>query len=388
MSMLNEARRGSITDDRDRSFMGRVREIVPWKGDDIKEIIRKLVYITAIGVLVYSAYDAYIFKFGSKSMIDDQHMLSELYNNPTSSTAEDQTPSAQPAVSTAPDSPDSPVVSENNPASPDTEAKQPVSKYPAGMLPNFEKLYDINPDIVGWIRIDGLYVDEDAPEDKLELAVDYPVFQGEDNDFYLEHDFSKAEANYGSIYADYRATVAGENRSDNVTLYGHDMASGRYFAKLHEYNKKSSASFVREHRLVNFSTLFEQDQYIIFACYLVSVNEKDDNQPIFRYHNVIDFGGDLAKFDYWYKNVMYRNYYITDIDCDINDQYLSLSTCAYEMSDTRFVVVARKLREGEDPSVYSYRTNPKKHLPEKYYTAFGLEMPKDDGPDYEYYIPE
>ena len=52
MSMLNEARRGTLTDDRDRSFMGRLKELLPWKGDDTKEIMRKLVYIVAVVCLV------------------------------------------------------------------------------------------------------------------------------------------------------------------------------------------------------------------------------------------------------------------------------------------------------------------------------------------------
>lgn len=375
MSMLNEAQRGSLSDGRDRSLKGRIKELIPWKGDEPKEIIRKIVFLAATAALIYWCYTAYIYFFGSKTMIKDQQHLSDLFEAP-------------PAVT------DSTGVTEPNPTVTEPVGEQggeqtaPPSKYPAGMLSRFESLYDINPDIVGWIKIDGLYVDDKAPEDELTLAVNYPVLQSDDNDYYLAHDFYGSTKDYGSIYADYRADLSADSRSDNVTLYGHDMATGYYFARLHKYNDRSDAEFVSEHRVIDFYSLFSEDRYIIFACFLTGIYEDDDNQPLFRYHSTVDFD-DIADFDYWYKNVMYRNYYITDIDCNMDDEYLTLSTCSYEISDSRFVVVARKLREGEDPSVYTYSSNPKKHLPKKFLEVFNPDAITDDGgPDYEYYIPE
>ena len=378
MSMLNEARRGSITDDRDRSFMGRVKEILPWKGDSIKELIRKAVFIGAVCVLAYSAYDAYIYNFGSKTMINDQEHLSELYNGVT-----------PPAVTTAPvANPDGAQPDTPEPDTPDTQPEGdapqtdlPASKYPVGMSSNFEQLYDINPDIVGWIKVDGIFL-----EDTDTLAINYPVVFGIDNDHYLHYDFFGNEADYGTLFTDCRAKVSGEDRSSNVTIYGHNMKTEYYFHHLRDYNR-TSPTFVSEHRLVEFDTLYSQDQYIIFGCFLVSIHEKDDNQPIFRYHNCIEFNTE-ADFDYWYKNVLYRNYYKTDIECTSSDEYLTLSTCAYDISDSRFVIVARKLREGEDPAAYTYLQNPDRHMPAKWYKAYGYTVPEDDGPDYEAYVPE
>lgn len=377
MSMLNEARRGSLTDDRDRSFKGRIKEIFPWKGDDIKEIIRKLVFISAVGVLCYSAYDAYIYNFGSKEMINDQQDLANLFNNPSVSAP--QTPG-----NTSQEQPSSENQNDNrqDAVQPETDINQPASKYPVGMLSNFEQLYDINSDIIGWISIPGIYL-SDTDE---ELAINYPVVQGDDNDYYLEYDFYGNKQDYGTLFADYRAVVSGENRSSNVTIYGHNMNTEYYFHHLRDYNRLSP-SFLSEHRIVNFSTLYGQEEYIIFACFLVSVNEEDDNQPIFRYHNCVEFNN-AADFDYWYKNVLYRNYCKSDIECTIDDEYLTLSTCSYDISDSRFVIVARKLHEGEDPDSYTYKQNGKRHMPEKWYKANHYDVPHDSGPDYEFYIPE
>lgn len=368
MSMLNEVNRRPITDTKDRSFLGRIRDIVPWKGDSPKEIIRKTVFIVSVGVLIYWCYTAYIYFMGSKTMINDHKELSELYNNSTSDqSAADNLGDNSPLQTTD-------VNSQGNTVS-DQPAIQPQR------LSRFDELYAINPDIVGWLRIDGIYL-----EDTDELAIDYPIVQTTDNDYYLEKDFFGEKQDYGALFADYRANLTGIGRSSNVTIYGHNMKTEYYFHHLRDYNRVSP-SFVSDHRLIDFSTLYSEDQYIIIGCFYVSVNEEDDNQPLFAYHNCVEFNND-AEFDYWYKNVMYRNYYLTDIDCNINDEYLTLSTCAFEISDSRFVVVSRKLRPGEDPSVYTYESNPDRHMPEKWYKANGKKVPVDDGPDYEYYVPE
>ena len=371
--MLDEARREAFYEERDRSLLGRIKEIIPWKGDDIREIARKIVFIGAVGVLIYSAYDAYIYNFGSKTMINDQQNLADMFGSPA------VTDTVQPGNDDALMTSEQPNGSqpEQNP-----NESQPVSKYPVRMLSNFEQLYDINPDIVGWISIPGIYLsDTDGT-----LAINYPVVQTGDNDYYLTHDFFGVEQDYGALYIDYRANAAGENRSSNVTIYGHNMKTEYYLHHLRDYNRLSP-TFVSEHRIVDFSTLYENEKYIIIGAFLVSVNEEDDNQPLFRYHNCVEFK-DLSSFDYWYKNVMYRNYWKTDIECTADDEYLTLSTCSFDISDSRFVVVARKLREGEDPDVYTYSSNNKRHMPEKWYKANGYDVPHDSGPDYEFYIPE
>lgn len=372
MSMLNEARRGSLVDDRDRSLKGRIKEIVPWKGDDIREIIRKIVFIGAVAFLIYWCFYAYVYNVGSKSMIDDQKYLADLLDKATADADNDSNSTQTDTPATVPNNGDQP----GNNGDDQTDHKEP-----AVMMKKFEGLYDLNSDLVGWVSIDGIYLDDGS------LAINYPVVQADDNDYYLENDFFGQKKDYGSLFADYRARVGGDNgRSSVVTIYGHNMKAEAYFHHLRDYNRQS-ASFVSDHRLVNFSSLYSDEQYIIFACFYVSVNEEDDNQPLFQYHNFIDFS-DISQFDYWYKNVMYRNYYLTDIECDINDEYLVLSTCAFEIGDSRFVVVARKLRDGEDPNEYTYESNSKRHMPKKWYTANGMKVPEDDGPDYEYYIPQ
>lgn len=379
MSMLNEVR-PAHTEERDRSFMGRLKELFPWKGDETKEIIRKLIYLTSVAVLVYSAYSAYVYKFGTSDLHEDKDYLSGIYHqdenkdNPDDSSSDNTDSSG--TVTDIPDNPDAVPGTEPDSNGGSQTDSPPPSKYPAGMLKRFEKLYDINSDIIGWLTIDGL-ADKNGVN-----YIDYPVMQTTDNDYYLSHDFLRAEKDYGALFASYQVKITKDSGPRNTVIYGHNMGAGTYFSHLHDYKKR--ASFISEHRLVTYSTLFEENDYIIIGCFLVGIREDQDNLPIFRYHTAFDFKT-IEDFDYWYKNVLYRNYYITDIDCNMEDEYLTLSTCSTEIYDSRFVVVARKLREGEDPSVYSYYSNPDARKPAAFYIAYGMDVPEDDGPDYEYY---
>ena len=54
--------------------------------------------------------------------------------------------------------------------------------------------------VMGWVRVQG-------------TNIDYPVVQGEDNDFYLNHDFNKNYLASGSIFMDYRNDFENDKNS-------------------------------------------------------------------------------------------------------------------------------------------------------------------------------
>lgn len=58
----------------------------------------------------------------------------------------------------------------------DTEAGKETREAPE-ILPKYKELYEMNPDLIGWLAIDG-------------TAIDYPVMQTmEDESYYLSYDF-------------------------------------------------------------------------------------------------------------------------------------------------------------------------------------------------------
>lgn len=380
MSMLNEVRPAE-TVKRDRSFKGRLKELLPWKGDDVKEIVRKLVYITAVCVLIYSFYGVIEYKFGSSDMHESNDYLSNLYNKGEGEP--DNNAVVQPAVTDSPDDVDVPEVSDSANQGDSAQTEPVVTVNPEDLiLPKIKSIYDLNPETIGWLTIDGL------TDPKGGNYIDYPVMQCDDNDYYLSHDFFGKEKKYGALFADCHVKIKYDSGPRNTIIYGHNMGSGSFFAHLHDYKKR--VSFVSEHRLVTFSTLWEKNDYIIIGCFLTGIHEDQDNIPIFKYHIVFDFE-DNTDFIEWYANVMYRSYYTSDIPCSINDEYITLSTCSTEISDSRFVIVARKLRSDEKANnnekamQYNYYSNPDARKPAAFYEAYGERVPDDKGPDYDYY---
>ena len=90
----------------------------------------------------------------------------------------------------------------------------------ASMTVDWDALRAINPDIVAWIYIPG-------------TVINYPVVKGEDNDYYLSHDFNKDAAwlaSYGAIFMDYRNNPDFSDMS--YFLYGHHMNDGSMFADI------------------------------------------------------------------------------------------------------------------------------------------------------------
>jgi len=56
-------------------------------------------------------------------------------------------------------------------------------------------------------------------------------------DFYLKHDFEKQYSDYGVPYAAEDCVI--DPQSDNITIYGHHMKSGKMFGALEDYKSET-----------------------------------------------------------------------------------------------------------------------------------------------------
>ncbi len=223
------------------------------------------------------------------------------------------------------------------------------------MLEKYVEYYELNNDFVGWISIPGL---TDSSGD---MYIDYPVVQADDNSEYLELSFEREKSSAGCIYADYKVPITATSHADNITLYGHSMANGTYFRHLLDY--KNGVDVVQDSYIINFDTLWEENQYVIVACFLIGIYEWQDSEPLFEYYKCRNFDTE-EDYNYFYENIMLRTYYNSNVECEYGDEFLTLSTCAYDFDDSRWVVVARKVREGEDTSGYTYEKNSSRHKPD------------------------
>lgn len=190
-----------------------------------------------------------------------------------------------------------------------------------GMLPGYKDIYEQNNDTVGWIKIEG-------------TKLNYPVLQTpSDPNYYLYRDFDKKDSKRGSIYAWEAANI--DEPSDNITLFGHNMADGSMFACLNAYTSKDAWN---ENNLIFFDTLTEYHTYKIFAVFKTSANLGQG----FSYHKFVD-AENAQEFDEFVSTCKDLAFYETGITPVYGDKLICLSTCEYTLDNGRLVVAAVRI---------------------------------------------
>lgn len=267
----------------------------------------------------------------------------------------EQTP--DPSVTEPPVTTTEPPVTTTEPT---TTTEATTTEPPIEPLSKYEEYYNQNNDFVGWLCIPELTSSSGR------AYINYPVVQTDDNSFYLDKDFDKKKSEAGWIYADYKVPITEKSHADNITFYGHSMKDGTFFRHLLDYKSSSKGlDLLNDAYIINFDTRWEENQYVIVSCFLIGIYDwQDEDEPLFEYFKCRTFDSE-EDFNYFYDNIMLRSYYLSDVECEYGDEFITLSTCAYDFENSRFVVVARKVRDGEDISAYkdTYVKNRNKHMP-------------------------
>lgn len=214
---------------------------------------------------------------------------------------------------TTPETPETPVIHYDD----DTADTLP------DILPEYQTLYSLNKRLIGWVKIDDTYID-------------YPVLQTVNNDYYLNHNFDQEEDKNGSIFLDKDCSIY--PRSTNLILYGHHMRSGRMFGQL---NKYSSEKFYKEHKYIQFDTIYEKGTYEVMYVFRSKIYE--ESEIVFKYYQFTDAVSE-TEFESNMMQMADMSLYDTGVSAEYGDELLTLSTCDYYTSDGRFVVVAKKIR--------------------------------------------
>lgn len=203
-----------------------------------------------------------------------------------------------------------------------SQASKPAKPEENGaILPQYAKLAQQNPNLYGWVKID------DTP-------LNYPVMHTPtDPQMYLRLNFDNEYSIAGSIFMDYRC----RKDSDNLILYGHNMKNGTMFGSLLNYQNEE---YWKEHRVIHFDTLYEQQNYEVAAVFFDYVHNKNDQG--FKYYDFIDAEGE-EEYNRAVSFFKEKSIYDTGVFLEYGDQLLTLSTCSYHVKNGRFVVVAKKL---------------------------------------------
>ncbi|WP_147349442.1 MULTISPECIES: class B sortase [Anaerotruncus] len=214
------------------------------------------------------------------------------------------------------------------------------------VLPQYAKLHEQNPDMAGWIKIEG-------------TNLSYPVmYTPDDVEYYLRKDFYKNDSIAGTPFIGYDCTL--DPRSDNLLLYGHNMKSGdTMFTPLLSYQEQS---FWREHPVIQFDTLYETGKYDIVAVFHVTA---DAGNGHFAFYNFTDAENE-EEFYTFVDTCKELSLYDTGVTASYGDELITLTTCNFYSENGRFVVVARLKMTNDTASQSNGRAtafcpNPLKH---------------------------
>lgn len=218
---------------------------------------------------------------------------------------------------------------------------------PTGITEKAKIFLRQNSDYIGWISIDNTQVDGPIVFDPGEINPEegdegYGDEAYEANSYYLDHDINRQSYRAGTLFMDYRDVFGSseEDQSENLIIYGHNMANNTMFGSLRKY--RQDYSFYDESPFIELSSLYEDYQYVIFGFMITSGNWYTD----FRYWDMEELDTE-EEFNSYVETIKNCSMVDTGVDVQYGDKLLTLSTCYADEDNSRFLVVARRLRDNE-----------------------------------------
>ena len=202
---------------------------------------------------------------------------------------------------------------------------------------------------MGWLRIDNTQVNYPLLIDPGDITpgTGYGNEYIEYNEFYLHHDIDRNYLFEGNIYMDCRDNFGAVEglQSENIVIYGHNMLNGSQFGNLRLYK---DTSYYWSNPFVYLSSIYRDYEYVIVSFCITSGNADTD----FRYWDMEELDTQ-EDFDYYVNRIKRDQLLDTGVDVQYGDKLLTLSTCHADEDNTRFVILARRLRDGESTSSFS-----------------------------------
>lgn len=179
-------------------------------------------------------------------------------------------------------------------------------------------LRETNPDVVGWIEIDG-------------TNISYPILKGENNDFYLDHDAEKSFSNGGSIYMD--SDNAADFSDFDTVIYGHNMSGRKMFSDLKLFSEEE---FFQDHPK---TVIYLPDRTLI--CENVLYGKADGADP--KVYGVPQRSDEaksatlqrLEELSVYKRRELQRT-----------DSLITMSTCTVEDFNSRHILIAKVIEVG------------------------------------------
>lgn len=185
---------------------------------------------------------------------------------------------------------------------------------------DFESLKKQNPDTVAYLKVNG-------------TNIDYVVVKGNDNSYYLNHNFNKEYNIAGWIFADYRNMY--DDTDKNLIIYGHNTKDGSMFGTLIDV-LDSSWQKNKANLEVLLVTEKYQYKYQVFSTYDIIPED---------YYLTTSFE-DNNKYLEFLNEIKSRSNHDYNVEVNENDQILTLSSCIGD--GQKRVVLHAKLTKKEE----------------------------------------
>ena len=248
---------------------------------------------------------------------------------------------------------------------------------PPKILEKYNDILKINPYVSGWLTIDDTLIDNPV------------VYTPQDQNYFLHKAIDGSDESKGTLFI---AVNWGDGLNQTL-IYGHNMKDGTAFGSLLKF---ADESYGMNHHTIQFDTLYEEKEYELYGAFYSQIavedletdedraereqavidnavegeevneedltlddlglygepvdediyrQEKDEDDGRFRYYYYTDLRN-RDDFEYFAKNVKERALYDTGVTAEWGDEFITLSTCSYQVKNGRFVVVG--IRHNDD----------------------------------------
>lgn len=182
---------------------------------------------------------------------------------------------------------------------------------------DWKALKKVNPDVQGWLYQKG-------------TVINYPVVQGTDNDTYLHTRFDKQWSGDGTLFVDCR--MEKDFKGFNSIIYGHHMKDGSMFRSIRGYTKEDG--YYDKHKTLELATPHGNYHLVVFSAFITKATDEDTYKMTY---------GEAEKQAYIDRAWERSELPITrdSVDVTKNDRLVTLSTCAYDYEEARYIVMCK-----------------------------------------------
>lgn len=166
---------------------------------------------------------------------------------------------------------------------------------------DFKSLKEQNSDVISYIKVNG-------------TNIDYVVVKGNDNSYYLNHNFNKEYNVAGWIFSDYHNKF--DETDKNIVIFGHNTKDGSMFGTLKNVLDKSWQDN-KDNLEITLVTEKGQYKYQVFSTYSIIAED--------YYINTL-FNSD-DEYSRFVNEISSRSNYDYNVEVNSNDKILTLSSC-------------------------------------------------------------